>query len=50
VSLSLTDRREAFENGIENVVSFLTAGIMAQQLERLASLMDETKIDTLSHF
>jgi DNA primase len=32
---------KAFEAGIENVVSFLTEGITAQQLEGLASLMDE---------
>jgi hypothetical protein len=42
------DVLKAFENGIENVVSFLTEGITAQQLEQLASLMDEKKIDTLS--
>ena len=31
----------AFEAGVENVVSFLTETISAQQLEQLASLMDE---------
>jgi hypothetical protein len=41
---------KAFENGIENVVSFFTDGITAQQLEQLASLMDEKKMDTLSLF
>ena len=40
----------AFENGIENVVCFLTDGISAQQLESLASLMDEMKIETVSLF
>jgi hypothetical protein len=44
------DVLKAFENGIENVVSFLTEGITAQQLEQLSSLMDEKKIDTLSLF
>ena len=44
------DALKAFENGIENVVSFLTEGITAQQLEQLASLMDGRKIDTLSLF
>ena len=37
------DVLKAFENGIENVVSFLTEGITAQQLEQLASFMDEKK-------
>jgi hypothetical protein len=41
---------KAFEGEIENVVSFLTEGITAQQLEQLSSLMDEKKIDTLSLF
>jgi len=44
------DVLKAFENGIENVVAFLTDGITAQQLESLASLMDEKKIETLSLF
>ena len=44
------DALKAFENGIENVVSFLTEDITAQQLEQLASLMDGRKIDTLSLF
>jgi hypothetical protein len=44
------DVLKAFENGIENVVCFLTEGITAQQLEQLASLMDEKKIDTLSQY
>ena len=40
----------AYENGIENVVSFLTEGITAQQLEGLASLMDERQCDTVELF
>ncbi len=34
----------AQENGIDNVVAFLTDGIAAQQLEMLAALMDEKKL------
>ena len=37
----------AFENGVENVVSFLSEGISAQQLKGLASLMDERKCETV---
>jgi len=37
----------AFEVGIENVVAFLTEGIAAQQLEMLASLVDEKKCGTV---
>lgn len=37
----------AYENGIENVVSFLTESITPQQLEELASLMDERKCETV---
>jgi DNA primase len=44
------DVLKAFESGIEHVVSFLTDGITAQQLEQLSSLMGEKKIDTLSFF
>ena len=31
----------AYENGVENVVSFLTETIQLLQLEMLASLMDQ---------
>lgn len=40
----------AHESGIENVVAFLTDGITAQQLEQLASLMDEVKCETCELF
>jgi hypothetical protein len=40
----------AFENGIENVVAFLIDGIVAQQLEQLASLMDERKCESVEIF
>jgi DNA primase len=40
---------QAAENGVENVVAFLTT-ITAQQLEMLASLMDERKIETVELF
>src|SRR5450755_1719881 len=36
---------EAFQNGVENTVCFLTDGITAQQLEQLASLMDQKRVD-----
>ena len=39
---------EAFQNGIENTVCFLTEGVTAQQLEQLASLMDQKKVDCLT--
>jgi len=39
---------EAFQNGVENTVCFLTEGITAQQLEQLASLMDQKKVDSLT--
>ena len=39
---------EAFQNGVENTVCFLTEGITAQQLEQLASLMDQKKVDCLT--
>ena len=37
----------AHENGLENVVAFLTETISPQQLEQLASLMDERKCEQL---
>lgn len=37
----------AAENGVENVVAFLTETISAQQLEQLAVLMDETKCESV---
>lgn len=37
----------AFEAGMENVVAFLTETISAQQLEMLASLMDEKKSESV---
>jgi DNA primase len=40
----------AAENGVENVVAFLTEAISAQQLEQLAALMDETKCDSVELF
>jgi DNA primase (bacterial type) len=40
----------AFESGIENVVSFLTEAISAQQLEQLASLLDEKRCDSVVLF
>ncbi|MEQ1522498.1 MAG: hypothetical protein ABL936_14605 [Aestuariivirga sp.] len=40
----------AFESGVENVVAFLTDGISAQQLEMLASLMDERHCETVELF
>jgi DNA primase len=40
----------AFESGVENVVAFLTDGIAAQQLEILASLMDERHCETVELF
>ena len=39
----------AYEAGVENVVAFLTT-ITAQQLEQLASLMDEKKVETVELF
>jgi hypothetical protein len=35
----------AYQNGIENVAAFLTEMIIAQQLEQLATLMDERKCE-----
>jgi DNA primase len=40
----------AYENGVENVVAFLTEAVTAQQLEMLSSLMDERKCETLILF
>ncbi|MBZ0227980.1 MAG: hypothetical protein K8F58_05940, partial [Bauldia sp.] len=40
----------AFEAGIDNVVAFLTEGISAEQLERLAALMDERRCETVELF
>jgi DNA primase len=37
----------AYEQGVENVVAFLTDDISAQQLEMLAALMDEKKCDSV---
>ena len=39
---------EAFQNGVENTVCFLTEGVSAQQLEQLASLMDQKKVEWLT--
>jgi len=38
---------KASENGIDNVVAFLTDAIGAEQLQRLAALMDEKGCDTV---
>jgi len=40
----------AYESGIENVVSFLTEAISAQQLEQLAALMDEKRCESVVLF
>ncbi len=40
----------AFESGVENVIAFLTDSITAQQLETLASLMDERHCETVELF
>lgn len=40
----------AFESGVDNVIAFLTEGISAQQLEILASLMDERHCETVELF
>ena len=44
------DVLKAYENGIENVVSFLTEGISSAQLQYLSVLMDEAHIETLTLF
>jgi hypothetical protein len=41
---------EAFQNGVENTVCFLTDSITAQQLEQLASLMDQKKCESVQIF
>ena len=40
----------ASDSGVENVVAFLTESIAAQQLEMLASLMDERHCETVELF
>jgi DNA primase len=40
----------AHQNGIENVVAFLTETMSAQQLEMLSGLMDEARCDTVELF
>ena len=40
----------AHESGIDNVVAFLTESITAQQLEMLATLMDEKQCETIELF
>jgi hypothetical protein len=40
----------AAQSGIENVIAFLTPTISAQQLEQLASLMDERGCETVELF
>ena len=40
----------AHENGIENVVAFLTENVTALQLEQLAALMDERRSENLEMF
>ena len=40
----------AYESGVENVIAFLTDGTTAQQLEMLASLMDERHCETVELF
>lgn len=40
----------AHDSGIDNVVAFLTENIAAQQLEMLASLMDERQCETVELF
>jgi hypothetical protein len=39
---------EAFQNGVENAVCFLTESLTAQQVEQLATLMDQKKVDCLT--
>ena len=40
----------AFQNGVENVVAFLSEGATARQLEQLAALMDERKCESVEVF
>ena len=42
------DVLKAYENGIENVVSFLTEVISSVQLQYLSALMDERRCETVS--
>jgi DNA primase len=44
------DVLKAYDNGIENVVSFLTEGISSAQLQYLSALMDEAHVETLTLF
>ena len=44
------DVLKAYENGIENLVSFLTESISSAQLQYLSVLMDEAHIETLTLF
>lgn len=41
---------KVFEGGVDNVVAFLAESISAQQLEMLASLMDERLCETVELF
>jgi len=41
---------EAFQNGVENTICVLTESITAQQLEQLASLMDQKKCESVQIF
>jgi hypothetical protein len=40
----------AFQNGVENVVAFLTEGATPRQLEQLAALMNERKCESVEMF
>jgi DNA primase len=44
------DVMRAHENGVDNVVAFLTEAVTAQQLEMLSSLMDEKGCESLTIF
>jgi hypothetical protein len=44
------DVMRAHENGVDNVVAFLTEAVTAQQLEMLSSLMDEKRCESLTIF
>ena len=44
------DVLKASENGIENVVSFLTETVSSAQLQYLSALMDEAHVETLALF
>ncbi len=43
-------RLAAHENGVENVVAFLTENVTAQQLEQLPTLMEERKCENREMF